>query len=328
MMLRLSDAWVWDSWPFVAPDGRKHLFFLQAPRSLGDPELRHINASIGHAVSDDWRTWEVLPDALIPRLGEDAWDNGATWTGSVVQGPTGRFHLFYTGARSQENFLVQRIGRADSDDLIHWERFGDEPLLEADPRWYEKLDGPWHDEAWRDPWVVPDPDGSGWHMLITARANHGATFDRGVVGHAWSPDLSRWEVREPLTQPSRFGHLEVIQYVMLDGQPHLTFCCNTAELSPTRNPTGQRGGMWVARGEGLLGPWDIDAAHRVAHDSLYAARAIVDVDGSSRLLGFSDRAGDRFVGEILDPVDLDFEARRCFDRGITDEALKEGAPRR
>ena len=33
-MLRLDDLWVWDSW--VADDGDLyHLFFLQAPRSLG-----------------------------------------------------------------------------------------------------------------------------------------------------------------------------------------------------------------------------------------------------------------------------------------------------
>ena len=39
---------------------------------------------------------------------------------------------------------------------------------------------------------MPDPDGDGWHMLITARAAHGPVDDRGVVGHAWSADLRTW----------------------------------------------------------------------------------------------------------------------------------------
>src|SRR5215204_831000 len=52
MTLRLPDKWVWDFW--LVRDGRDyHAFYLQASRSLGDPELRHLNASVGHAVPKD-----------------------------------------------------------------------------------------------------------------------------------------------------------------------------------------------------------------------------------------------------------------------------------
>ena len=48
MALRLSDKWVWDSW--IADTGREfHLFYLQAPRSLGDQLERHWHATVGHA---------------------------------------------------------------------------------------------------------------------------------------------------------------------------------------------------------------------------------------------------------------------------------------
>ena len=44
MTLRLPDKWVWDFW--LARDGTDyHAFYLQAPRALGDPELRHLNAA-------------------------------------------------------------------------------------------------------------------------------------------------------------------------------------------------------------------------------------------------------------------------------------------
>lgn len=307
MNLRLKDKWVWDSWPIDDEHGRHHLFYLQANRSLKDPHLRHMNPSVGHAVSDDFRTWEVLPDALAPRQTR-GWDDKTTWTGSVVQGPTGRYHLFYTGSSISEDAMIQRIGRADSDDLIHWERYGDEPLVEADPQWYEKWDGTnWHDEAFRDPWVLPDPDGKGWHMLITARSNEGAAFSRGVVGHAWSADLDTWEVRPPLSGPGKFGQLEVLQYIELDGVPTLIFCCGVSELHPDMHPAGQRGGTWLVEGTSLLEPWDLNRARRVNHDSLYAARAITDIDGKQRLIGFSDVANGKFVGEILDPVDITLE---------------------
>ncbi len=307
MTLRLDDAWVWDSWPVDDPQGRHHLFYLQADRTLGDPHLRHMDPSVGHAVSDDFRTWEILPDAIAPRA-TPGWDDRTTWTGSVVQGPSGKYHLFYTGASDSEDALIQRIGRADSDDLIHWERFGDDPLVAADPRWYEKYDGTnWHDEAFRDPWVVPDPGGNGWHMLITARCKEGDIFSRGVVGHAWSADLDAWEVRPPLSGPGKFSQLEVLQYVEIDGVAHLAFSCDEAELNPDLHIEGQRGGTWLVPGDALLGPWNLNRARRVDHDSLYAARVIIDIDGKQRLLGFSDMVDGEFVGEILDPVDIVLE---------------------
>jgi len=80
-MLRLADAWTWDFW--LADDGRSyHLYFLKAPRHIGDPDERHWNVSIGHAVSPDLADWTVVPDAIAPSDGP-AFDHIATWTGSV-----------------------------------------------------------------------------------------------------------------------------------------------------------------------------------------------------------------------------------------------------
>src|SRR5690606_19339933 len=46
MPLALPDRWVWDFW--FAHDGDDvHVFYLQAPRALGDPDRRHHNATIG-----------------------------------------------------------------------------------------------------------------------------------------------------------------------------------------------------------------------------------------------------------------------------------------
>ena len=231
-MLTLPDKWVWDHW-MVDTGSEYHLFYLQAPRSLGDPDLRHQHARTGHAVSTDLVRWEILPDALDAGA-PGAWDDRATWTGSIVRkGDT--WCCFYTGSQNAEKGLIQRIGLATSRDLIRWERYGDRPLITSDARWYETLDlSKWHDEAWRDPWVFADPDGNGWHALITARANHGPADERGVVGHAWSPDLLTWEVRPPLSEPGEFGHLEVNQVEIVNGQPVLLFCTGSGQISGRR----------------------------------------------------------------------------------------------
>jgi beta-fructofuranosidase len=115
MSLRLPDKWIWDFWLVRAGD-EQHIFYLQAPRVLGEPALRHRNASIGHAVSRDLRSWRVLPDALHP--GPDgAWDDLATWTGSAIA-HDGRWYMLYTGINRAERGLVQRIGLAASEDLV------------------------------------------------------------------------------------------------------------------------------------------------------------------------------------------------------------------
>ncbi len=302
-MLRLPDHWVWDSW--LADDGvHHHLFFLLASRALHDPNRRHHRASIGHARSTDLTTWELLPDALV-HSDAPAWDDLATWTGSVVRGPDGLWRMFYTGVSRRDRGLVQRIGMAVSTDLIGWTRAHSGPLLEADARWYEKLDlTAWIDEAWRDPYVFPDPGGDGWHMLITARVPTGAAEARGVIGHAHSPDLEHWVVRPPLTEPAGFGQLEVPQVAVVDGHPFLLFSCWPDRMDTARAQRWRGGGVWVAPGQSLLGPWALDSAVALDHPSLYGARLVADRAGRWSVLGFRDTEDGVFIGEIADPLPI------------------------
>ena len=129
MSLRLSDHWLWDHW--ICDDGeRYHLFFLRASRALHDPERRHFRASMGHAVSDDARSWRLLPDALVHSDGP-AFDDKAIWTGSTIIRPDGTLRVFYTGISRAEDGLVQRIGWADSNDGVIFRRSCSEPLETA-----------------------------------------------------------------------------------------------------------------------------------------------------------------------------------------------------
>ncbi len=282
------------------------MFYLQAPRAIGDPHLRHWNVSIGHAVSDDLSRWDVVADALAPGPAGD-WDDAATWTGSVVRADDGVWWMLYTGAATRENALVQRIGAATSTDLLTWRRHPANPLVEADARWYELLDlDVWHDQAWRDPWVFRDPAGDGWHMLVTARCNDAIPDDRGVIGHATSPDLAHWEVRPPLTAPAGFGQLEVSQVEVVDGQALLLFSIDPMHVSDLRRSAagaGLHAGTYVVPGGSLLGPFDVgrDAA-LLPYRSLYSGRLVPGMDGKWQLVGFLNEEHDAFIGEIADPI--------------------------
>ena len=301
-MLALPEAWVWDFW-LVDDDRQYHLFFLYASRALHDPDARHHRAAVGHAVSDDLRRWTRVPDALV-HSDPPAFDDLATWTGSVVRHPDGTWYMFYTGATLTSAGNVQSVGYATSADLVTWHK-NPAPVLAADPRWYEKIDdGQWHDEAFRDPWVMADPDGDGWHMLITARANSGPADERGVVGHATSPDLHTWTLCPPLSPPGQgFAAMEVMQYESVDGQGLLLFSASVADVSDARRAGGTTGGVWVARAAGLLGPYELADAVQVTDDSRYVGRLVRDRStGAWLLLTFRNLDKDgTFIGKITDP---------------------------
>lgn len=324
MTFRLDHAWVWDFW--FADDGDTfHLYYLHAPRSLGDPELRHRNARIGHATSADLTDWQDHGPVLGPGVPGDH-DETATWTGSVVRGPDGVWRMFYTGARFLDTGgNVETIGVAVSADLHTWTKQPG-PIAEADGRWYEKLgDSIWPEEAWRDPWVFEDPAGDGWHMLITARANHGAVDDRGVIGHATSPDLQAWTVRAPLSRVGAgFAHLEVPQVAAVDGETVLLLSCETSRLSAARREAGQIGGVWSVPVGTAPGPYPVENAQLVVDESLYSGRLIDDRTGRTVMLAFNNSDADAgFPGSVSDPIPVSWspDRRRLVPLALQNERV-------
>jgi beta-fructofuranosidase len=305
MTFRLADKWVWDFW-LVDRDGEHHLFYLQAPRALGDATLRHHNATIGHAVSADHRHWRVLADALGPgRPG--SWDDLATWTGSTI-GHEGHWYMLYTGVNRAEHGLVQRIGLARSDDLLHWDKHPGNPVLEADPTWYEVLDqGRWRDQSWRDPWLFRD-DGDLFHALVTARSPSGPPDGAGVIAHAHSEDLVTWEVLAPLTQPGEFAQVEVPQLVELGGRYTIVFSCLAEDHSDARvQRLGVPGetGTFAFSSTSLLGPYrasDAPFAHPGRLGTLYAGKLVDDGPGIYRFMAFRGDGDRQFLGELTDPL--------------------------
>ena len=312
-MLKIPEMWLWDFW--FAQDGPYyHIFYLQAPKSLGDEKLRHWHATIGHAVSEDLTNWEILPDALHPTdSSKPSWDNYTTWTGSVIA-YGGLWYLYYTGSSREENGLVQRIGFASSDDLVNWRKFPNNPVLVADSEQYEILEsGLWHDQAWRDPWLF-FYDGA-FHCYVTARVNYGPSLERGVIAHATSQDLIHWSVMEPVTNPGEFGFLEVPQLVNIDERWYLFFCTGTRVFSEQRlerpgvNPEI---GTHYMVADNPLGPFKMVADDFLIGDevgSRYTCKVIKNPSGDWVILWTLAWSEDGYVGEISDPVPLQIGER-------------------
>ena len=303
-MLELKDRWVWDFW-FCEDAGVHHIFYLQAEKTLGDERLRHFNARIGHASSTNYIDWDILPEALSPGEPGD-WDDQATWTGSTFHhGDT--WYLFYTGVNKGEKGLIQRVGVATSKDLIHWDKYAGNPIIEADSKWYELLDlDAWHDHAWRDPWVF-EHEGM-FHAYITARVNYGVPDSRGVIAHAVSTDLLNWKVKQPVTEPGDFGQLEVPQLIQQNDEYHLVFSTDKFTHSQTYlERTGRQPITGAARysSNSALGPFkrcDDPWLFGDKSGTLYSAKAL-DVRGDDwTLIAFENYAQNgEFIGRIVDP---------------------------
>lgn len=314
MGFALKDKWVWDFW-WVRHEGGYHLFYLQADKSIGDPDQRHWKVSIGHATSNDFQQWQVGQDALAPtplRDGEaEAPDSYATWTGSIIRkGET--WYLFYTGIKKSEKGLKQRICLATSPDLWNWEKSSHNPVLEPDGQLYETLNlESWWDQAWRDPWVCYDLASAQYHMFLTARVPKGPYDSRGVIGHATSPDLRQWQLQPAVTPLGLFRQMEVPQVTKIGSLYYLTFSICKDDFSQSYAEQVEHRcftGMHYMASETLQGPYRLLTDQMLLGDvqeSFYAGKIISSLEGNLSFLAFRRAdANGGFVGDLTDPMPL------------------------
>jgi len=302
MALKLPGQWVWDSW-FVFDGQQHHVFYLQASRALGNPDRRHRNVTVGHAISTDLTNWTVVADAIAPsdEPGPDSW---TTWTGSIVRESNGRWRMFYTGTSREDAGERQTVCAAVSDDLMTWTKVEPMPVVEADPRWYQTLQGGYPNEPFRDPWVFKLPGDDEWSMLTTAASvNAGVGKQQGVAALAKSSDLVHWEVKPPISEPGQgFNENEVLQFEIVDGVPIVLFCCWVGNLSQQRIDSGDKGGIYSVVVPADLSAIDFKQAVQFTNPNLYAGRLVKDSNGHWNLLAFQNIVDGAFVGEITDPI--------------------------
>jgi len=303
--------YLWDFW-LVSPqewgDARAlyHLYYLQAPRALSDPNERHNVATVGHAVSRDLRRWEHCGTALeAGRPG--SWDDQTTWTGSVIV-RDGLAYMFYTGKSYAERGLVQRIGLAVSNDLVHWERHPDNPILEVDTRWYEPQSAERREtQTWRDPYVVYSSVEEAYYMFLSARVNSGPHDGRGVIGLARSTDLFSWEVLPPVSLPGDFTEMEVPQLVPLNGRYYLLFCA--ARHAAARLTPAQDGGWYGTHylvASKLTGPYYSLTDEPLVADAIgtyYAGKLVYNSAGELSFMAWRQwDEGGNFCGGLSNPA--------------------------
>jgi hypothetical protein len=181
-VLRLDDQWIWDSW--VVDDG--DLYHLEAPRALGNPDQRHVNATVGHATSRDLISWDywasVLGRRKAARLRSMIWlSGGDRWFVIMVSGGCSiqrspKLVITSTTSGSAQPPLMNSslaAGRCCASGASGF------PLVQDACDYAGAHRGPdleTSSETWRDPVVFADPGGTGWHCCsVRGQSAQGAT---------------------------------------------------------------------------------------------------------------------------------------------------------
>lgn len=310
MTLHLDDWIVWDFWlaDRLLSSEPYHLYFLQAPRDIPDPEDRHDLATVGHAVSTNLREWVYVGTALEPGS-PGSWDDLSIWTGCVTRDADGA-RMFYTGRSREEGGAVQRIGIARSADLMHWERDASNWVLEADPRWYVAPGNDADSQSdCRDPWVIHLDDR--FLMYYTASAAGVPRDARGVVGLAESMDLDHWTPTAPVTGTGFYGEMEVPQ-VFGTGQSWNLLFCTGKHTSRADRPTPVWNGTQAMSSTSPTGPFTVPREEPLLADeagTFYAARLIRDPwDGDFVMAWRRWNPDGSFAGELTNPISVEIYA--------------------
>jgi beta-fructofuranosidase len=252
-----------DAIPFFK-NGETHLFYLSSPSGTFDYPDR-VRTTWQHALTTDFMDWEELTPALEPDRAS-AYDAGGIWTGSVVQ-KGGTYYLFYTGHQvGAPN--PQTICLATSDDLVHFERRKQNPLL-TPTEGYEATD-------WRDPYVFYNDAEQRWWMLIAARLDRGPKWRRGCIVLATSGDLLDWRVEaEPLYVPGTTYCPECPEIWTANGRWYLVFSRFSEDV-----------GTIYRVADSPRGPFRAPAHDALGGRRWYAAKSAPQADGTRVFFGW------------------------------------------
>jgi beta-fructofuranosidase len=252
VFFRPAPAWVGDVIP-AEHDGVFHLWYLHDDRREPKPGMPwHLVTTTDFVAFDD-------RGEAVASGGPESEDLNV-YTGSVVEGPDGTWHLFSTaqnpahrGADGRPLQLVAHATNATPDGP--WQKHPE--VTFGAPDGYESGD-------WRDPFVFHD--GMTWRMLVAARHADGPDRRRGTVAQLISADLTSWEPVEPLWDPRRFVAHECPDVFLWNGWWYLVYSEFTDTFCTRYRMARSLEGPWLAPEDDAIDTRAFYAAKTVGRD--------------------------------------------------------------
>ena len=159
---------MWDTWLYLH-DGTYFLYYLAKSRNQWD--------NISMARSPDGAHWTEIGRVLSKGRGVTWLGTGSTWKSPNFE-KDGKFFINFSEWKGPR----QTIFFAESNDLVHWTRLGNEHEFVQDERWYER------NGRWDCIWTTPRPGGGLYgYWTATPKAETGGRFGFGesLDGVTW-----------------------------------------------------------------------------------------------------------------------------------------------
>ena len=153
--------------------------FVGTYHAYPQPGYEEGPAVIGLCTSPDLRRWETGEPILRPHPA-CSWEAGGLYKSWLLE-HAGTYYLFYNAKNLTRGPWREQTGLAISNDLVHWERYGGNPLLTNGPS------GAFDDIFASDPCVMRYEDS--WVLFYFGYCSDGHARD----GCAFSPNLLHWE---------------------------------------------------------------------------------------------------------------------------------------
>ena len=201
------------------------------------------SAEIGLCWSEDENLleWHCYDEPVFSwRDGAD-WERGGMYKAYLIQHGD-RFFMFYNAKDKDEDGWLEQTGMAVSDDLVHWERPFDHPVLPVNPQ-------AWDSVFASDPQVVYDSREHQWVMFYYGLGNLSA-----CDGVAVSQDLYHWTkfpapiltIGGPHTIDSKYAHKPFV--IWHDGALYHYYCaCRPSQEGDPASNGGEFRCISVAR---------------------------------------------------------------------------------
>lgn len=192
-------------------------------------------AEIGMAWSEDetLREWHFLDTPVYSWKNGQAWEAGGLYKACIIENQ-GKWYMFYN-AKTKDEHWIEQTGMAISEDLLHWERCSENPILKVDS-------GRWDQTFVSDPYVVQDEEKWICFYYGIGGIDKSDGLYHAEEGLALSDDLIHWEkVDEPILKHGPFGafdnhHAHKPAMVYENGILYHFYCgtCQESSEFPTR----------------------------------------------------------------------------------------------
>jgi possible beta-fructofuranosidase len=236
-----KDGWVGDTIPF-AYDGKFYIYYLHDERKGNTQDEYGYRTSWNLLITEDGVN--IKDCKVVLPVGEYDDADYACYTGSVIEGNDGNFHMFYTAQNNynpkyhRDGKPLQYVAHAISTDLINWEKLP-ELTFGADERIYEPFD-------WRDPFVFYNEEEKCFYMLLAARLRGASEKNGGCVGLCRSYDLLHWEAKEPFYNPESYMTHECPDLFKLGNKWYLVYSTFSEKFVTHYRMSDKLSGPWTS----------------------------------------------------------------------------------